>query len=217
MKATNNPRIDVFKSDLVKDADFVGQYEFACIRKSDHIPQKAVPFDKSVKITDRNQWVHFYIHDYQFERLWKQPNLYLSRLISFNGVITPDFSVCREMPLAMQIWNTYRNRAIGHWLQSNEIPIIPNVRWGDERTYSYAFDGIEPGGTISVSTCGCIHNKQDRYYFIKGLEKMVEVLNPPVIVNYSQTPDDIFAKYKKAGIIVVELEYYRYTNHKRNG
>ena len=33
------------------------------------------------------------------------------------------------------IWNIYRNRAIGCWLEDNQIEVIPNVRFGDERTF----------------------------------------------------------------------------------
>lgn len=58
----------------------------------------------------------------------------------------PDFSLYREMPLAMQIWNTYWNRTIAYWLQSNGVDIVPNVRWGDERTYRLAFEGLQMGG-----------------------------------------------------------------------
>ena len=37
------------------------------------------------------------------------------------------------MPLVMQAWNTYRNRALAVWLQNNGIEVIPNVHFGDER------------------------------------------------------------------------------------
>ena len=58
-----------------------------------------------------------------------------------------------------------------YWLQSNGVNIIPNIRLSDERTYPFAFEGIEQGGTVAVSTNGCIQKKLDRYYFTKGLVK----------------------------------------------
>ncbi len=205
------PRLDVFKSGLVKDALFSPVNEFPLIKRTDFKPIKAIPFDKSIRSKDYDQWIHFYIHDYCFERIWNNPKQYLELLKRFNGVFTPDFSLYREMPLVMQKWNTYRNRAIGYWLQSNNINIIPNIRWGDERTYDFAFEGIELGGTIAISTNGCIQNKTDRYYFIKGLEKMVEVLKPNTIVNYSCTPDNIFSKYNSQGIEIIQIENYAIT------
>lgn len=111
-------------------------------------------------------------------------------------------------PLAMQIWNTYRNRALAYWLQSNGVRIVPNVRWGDERTYTFAFEGLLPGGSVAISTNGCIRGKMERRYFQKGLAAMMEALKPETIINYSQTPDDLFAEYIDQGIRVVQIENY---------
>lgn len=206
-----HPRLDVFKSELVKDARFSAMYEFPLIERTCFIPPMAIPFEKASRATNYRQWVHFYTHDRNFECVWREPKRYLEMLKRFDGVITPDYSLYREMPLAMQIWNTYRNRAIGYWLQNNGVSIIPNVRWGDERTYQFAFEGLMTGGTVAVSTNGCIGSKLERRYFQKGLATMVEVLKPETIVNYSQTPDDIFAKYKAKGIQVKQIENYMLT------
>ena len=112
------------------------------------------------------------------------------------------------MPLAMQVWNSYRNRAIAFWLQREGVPIIPNVRWGDERTYAFAFEGLAQGGTVAVSTNGMLRSKVDRAYFAAGLARMVEVVKPETIVNYSQTPEDIFGPHRERGIAVIELAHY---------
>ncbi|MDR2939720.1 MAG: DUF4417 domain-containing protein [Clostridiales bacterium] len=209
-----NPRLDVFKSNLVKDAYFSRALEFPLLSKTEFKPERAIPFDKALKVTDYNQWVHFYIHDYCFERIWNNPKQYLEMLKKFAGVITPDFSIYRELPLVMQMWNTYRNRAIGYWLQSNGVNIIPNVRWGDERTYDFAFEGIAQGGTVAISTNGCIQKKIDRDYFIDGLAEMVKILKPDTIVNYSYTPDHVFTRYKEQGIEIVQIENYALTVRK---
>ncbi len=60
-----------------------------------------------------------------FERIWTTPNKYLPIIKKFRGVITPDFSVYRDMPLVMQQWNIYRSRAIGHWLQEKRCNGYP--------------------------------------------------------------------------------------------
>jgi len=207
----NSNLLDVFKSELVKGARFSDKYEFPIIAKSENIATKAIPFDKAMTASNYKQWVHFYSHDYRFERVWNNPKRYLELFKKFDGIITPDFSLYRELPLAMQIWNTYRNRCIAYWLENNGVAVIPNVRWGDERTYDFAFEGLAPGGNFAVSTNGCIQNKTDRYYFKKGLEKMVDVLKPQTIVNYSQMPDDIFGRYRDMGINIVEIENHSLT------
>ncbi|MCD7947273.1 MAG: DUF4417 domain-containing protein [Oscillospiraceae bacterium] len=67
---------------------------------------------------------------------------------------------------------------------------------------------------MAISTNGCIRNKTDRYYFTKGLAKMVEVLTPNTIINYSYTPDDIFGQYKDQGIEIIQIENYALTVRK---
>jgi len=198
-------RYDTFNSQLVQGATFVGQYEFPALTPCLAKPRRAIPFAEVKDSTKRRKWVHFYSHDYTFEKLWQNPKEYLELLKSFQGVISPDFSVYRELPLSMQVWNTYRNRALAYWLQQNGLNVIPNVRWGDERTYAFCFDGIPKYSPVAISTNGCIRNDLDRQYFKAGLRKMVAVLMPSVIINYSYTPDDIFKPYKKAGIEIVQL------------
>ncbi len=147
-----------------------------------------------------------YEHDVKFERLWNNPTRYLDKLKKFKGVISPDFSLYRNMPLVMQMWNTYRNRALAYWLQNNGIEVIPNVRFGDERTYSFCFDGIEENKTIAVGTHGCIKRKEDRIFFKVGLDRTVKRLSPKTIVVYGAAPDCIFKQYKDIGIEIVSFE-----------
>ena len=130
-------------------------------------------------------------------------------------MITPDYSLYRNMPLAMQIWNTYRNRALAYWLQNNGVNIIPNVRWGEERTYEFAFEGLSPGGVFAVGTNGCVRDKDSRYYFFHGLHKMIEALKPSVIVNYYYNSRDIFAECEERGIRVVTLNHW--SDHRQKG
>lgn len=68
---------DVFKAWMVEGAQFDGKYEFPFISDSGIIPEKLIPFDKAMANKDYAQWVHFYIHDRDFERIWNRPNKYL--------------------------------------------------------------------------------------------------------------------------------------------
>ena len=52
--------------------------------------------------------VHFFIDDYQFQRLWNSPEKYMEKLKRYEAVLTPDFSPYADMPLATQIFNHYR-------------------------------------------------------------------------------------------------------------
>ncbi|MBQ8708759.1 MAG: DUF4417 domain-containing protein [Succinivibrionaceae bacterium] len=196
---------DVFNAFLVATAKYAGEYEIPCITTSVHVPNKLISFTKALTTTDFDQWVHFYEHDYLFECVWKFPKNYLGLFKKFNGVILPDFSLYRDMPFNMQISNIYRSRAIGNWLQKNDVKIIPNIRFGDERTYKICCEGIEKGGTIAIGSHGNMKCKIDRIIFLKGLEIIVDIIRPSVIVVYGTANDKYFSKYKDQGILIVQF------------
>lgn len=197
---------DVFRSFLVKTAVYDHPLEIPRLKPELRKPHKLVTFSKALRSTDHDAWVHFYEDDVVFERLWNKPNKYLPILKRFAGVITPDFSVYRDMPLVMQQWNIYRSRAIGHWLQENGIAVIPNVRFSDERTYELSCAGICMHGTIAVGSHGCIKLLNERAYFKNGLEYVVNTLRPETLIVYGTTPDEIFAQYREMGIEILQFD-----------
>lgn len=205
---------DVFHAFLVENANYEGTEEIPCIKTSNLLPQKVVTFSKAITSTDYDQWVVFYEHDERFIRLWNKPHKYLSILKKFKGVITPDFSLYRNMPLVMQKWATYQGKALGVWLQNEGVEIIPNVRFADERSYAFCFDGVEKNSTVAIGTHGCIKKLTDRAYFEKGLAEMVERLHPHTIIVYGVAPNYIFGKYKETGIRIIQFDSEFAVSHK---
>jgi hypothetical protein len=188
----------------------IGLYDFPVINPTYDIPNRLISFSRCISCKDYDQWVHFYEDDFLFERIWSNPIKYLEILKTFNGVILPDFSLYRDMPFVMQLWNIYRSRAIGHWLQVNGIKVIPNIRYGDRRTYKCCCDGISKNCVISVGSHGTIKNVEDRIIFANGLDVVVKRLHPIAIVVYGAFPDAIFDKYKQQSVQIIHFEpdYY---------
>ena len=48
--------------------------------------------------------VHFFMDDYKFEVMWKDPEPRIERLKSYKAVLTPDFSMYTEMPLSVKVF-----------------------------------------------------------------------------------------------------------------
>jgi hypothetical protein len=208
---------DVFRAFLLKDAQIVGEWDMPFVRASERVPNQLVSFDKFKVGSDRDKWVHFYIHDCQFERVWNRPQHYLEKLKHCQGVISTDFSLYTNMPLAQQLWNTYRNRTLANWFQRNGIEVIPNVRWGDEKSYTFCFDGIEPGKTVAIGTHGCIKKKQDKLEFQRGLEAMLERLYPETIIVYGNAPEKLFHSCIQSGISLVRFDSLFHMSRQRDG
>lgn len=106
----------------------------------------------------------------------------------------------------MQQWNTYRSRSLGFWLSKNGVPIIPNVRWGDERTYDFCFGGVERNSTVAIGTHGCIKKVEDKYYFKLGFKEMLNRLTPKTVLVFGKTPDDIFEEFYNSNFEIIQYE-----------
>ena len=205
---------DVFNAFLVAFATYAGFFEFPRIRPTFDIPNRLIAFSKALSCKDCDQWVHFYEDDHLFERIWRNPRKYLEILKHYNGVILPDFSLYRDMPLVMQLWNIYRSRAIGHWLQINGVKVIPNIRYGDRRTFRVSCDGIEKHCVIAVGSHGNMKHKADRDIFLAGFDVVVKTLQPSTVVIYGTAPAKYFQKYIDAGISIINFESDYSASHK---
>lgn len=196
---------DGFRADLVKNATFDGLLEIPSIKKNEAIiiPKDTIPFSLMNQTKNYSEFIIFYEHDIKFADLLLATDEYIDQLSNFQGVISPDCSLYRDMPLVLQIANTYMSRAIGHYLQQQGIYVIPNVRWGDERSYTtcelpekFAFLGLPKHSIVSIGTYGCIQSKINKYYFKEGLRAMLEELEPEVVLVYGSMPDSIFGEFK---------------------
>lgn len=135
---------------------------------------------------DKHVGVHMFIDDYQFERLWNQPERYINSLKQFDCVFTPDFSLYMDMPIAMKIWNTYRSRLLGQYWQNQGIKVIPTVSWAELQTFEFCFDGIEDESIVAISTVGV---KQDPFaieVWKDGVTAMIEKIHPYAILIYGE-------------------------------
>ncbi len=196
---------DVFNAFLVKNAVYDGILEIPAQRGGLYNLAGVIEFSKAISSQEYDYWVHFYEDDSSFERIWKNPRKYLPVLKRYAGVIAPDFSLYRDMPLVMQLWNIYRSHAIGSWLQENGVNVIPNVRFGDERTYDACCLGVPHNSTIAIGTHGCVKNRIDREYLSAGIDHVISTLKPRVLVIYGTTPADIFDKYRDQGISILQF------------
>ena len=198
-------KYDSFNAYMLRGAGFTEKWEMPIIENVPlSIPTELVLFSEMQKAKTCDAWVHFYTDDRRFKSIWTSPTKHLSQLRRFKGVISPDFSVYNDMPLAMQIYGVFQNRAVAYWLSAQGIPVIPNVRWGDERSYDFCFDGLPSNSVVSVGTNGCLRNADDRVLFKSGLDEMCRRLTPRHILVYGPAPEDMFSKHIESGVNVVQ-------------
>lgn len=133
--------------------------------------------------------VHFFIDDYQFLRVWTQPDTYLAMLAKFQAVLTPDFSTYTDFPKAVQVYNHYRKHWLGAYWQQHGIRVLPTISWSDEASFEWCFDGEPVGATVAVSSVGTQVNREAGRLFMAGYNEMLERLQPSKIIMYGKVPD----------------------------
>lgn len=122
--------------------------------------------------------VHFFVDDYQFNRLWTNPDAYLEKLKRFQYVFTPDFSPYADFPKAVQVFNHFRKHWIGAYLQENGVRVIPTVTWSYPPSYDFCFDGEPKNSVVAISSVGCMKSKRNKQMLIDGYNEMVKRLEP---------------------------------------
>lgn len=133
-----------------------GKYDMPMLKPVTELPEIKEWISFNYVLSDDNpegKAVHFFIDDYQFERIFNQPERYVDKLRQYVCVATPDFSPYGDMPLIAQMWNHYRKQWVGAWLQEHGITVIPTVRAStDERSLEWYLDGIPEGGIVIMSS-----------------------------------------------------------------
>lgn len=175
---------DVARERFVYGAELVGKYQFPLLPRShaDLTGLRPVPFTSAQKEKHPKKCLcHFFTHDCEFEKVWNQPEKYFEMLRNFQYVCSPDFSVFSNMPLALQIWQVYRDRALSWWMSLHGVDIIPVAVWSSPESYDFCFDGLPEHSTLAVSTNGCF-SAAGKAAFRDGFREMVNRLHPEQVL-----------------------------------
>lgn len=200
MKATLDDGCD---PELVRGAEFDGTLEIPIITppKEIRIPSGFVPFSRR-KEAGANDALCFFEKDPVFADVLIHPAAYTAEFRRFPYILPLDCSLYRDAPLAVQVTNIYRSRAVASYFQRCGCNVYPFVRWGNELTYTtqyfperIAFLGLPHESIVCISTYGCIRSREDKYYFRSGLEAMLDALRPRTVLVYGAMPPAVFGRY----------------------
>jgi hypothetical protein len=124
--------------------------------ETDPTPAWLVPYRQRIRVNEPldDGAVHCFLDDYRFETVWTRPYKALSALRLYTTLLSPDFSLYREWPLTLQLWNVYRNRWCGRFWQSQGFRVIPTVSWSTAASYDFCFLGVPKRGVVAVSAVG---------------------------------------------------------------
>ena len=175
---------DTYNLGIIDNENASEFWQMPIIKNDNFIPSKLIGFNYAKTSKEKNVGIHFYLDDYQFERLWNNPEEYIDILKQYECILTPDFSLYMDMPMPMKIWNIYRSRLIGQYYQSQGIKVIPTLSWAEEETFEFCFEGIPKGSIVSISTIGVKKNKEALKIWRAGVDELIRRIEPSTILIY---------------------------------
>ena len=179
--AYNLPYVDIERCE--------GKYQMPIIEPEDFIPDSLIGFNYALTNKNKDTGVHFYVDDYQFERIWNEPEKYIDVLKEYDCVLTPDFSLYMDMPISMKIWNVFRSRLIGQMCQDAGLAVIPTVSWAEKETFDFCFDGLPEESVLSISTIGVKNSPEAMEIWRAGVKELIKQKNPSTLLVYGGEVD----------------------------
>lgn len=175
---------DTYNLGIIDNENASEFWQMPIIKNDNFIPSKFIGFNYAKTSKEKDVGIHFYLDDYQFERIWNNPEEYIDILKQYECILSPDFSLYMDMPMPMKIWNIYRSRLIGQYYQSQGIKVIPTLSWAEEETFEFCFEGIPKGSIVSISTIGVKKNKEALKIWRAGVDELIRRIEPSTILIY---------------------------------
>ena len=149
-----------------------------------NIPTRLVPFHEAYANKDYHCTVHFYINDYLFLRVLRNPIKYLEFLQKCDSVIGPDLSQYADMSVEDRYFSAYTNSAFTAYIQQNGVNAIPNVTWSLPDSYCYSWTSMPTDSVIAINCKGIMKHDASKYLWMAGYAASCETLQPSLIVRY---------------------------------
>ena len=165
-----------------------GMYDIPEILPVHEVPKVKQWIGFNYVLTDESpeeKGVHFFIDDYQFERIWNNIDKYVDKLKRYACVASPDFSPYTDMPFALQLYNHYRKHWVGRYLQENGVNVIPTVRRAsDEKVKDWWLEGEPKNSVIITSSMWAFRDSLEENQ--SDYDSLLEKLNPKHVFLYGQ-------------------------------
>ena len=164
---------------------FSGEYDMPVIRPySGSIPDRIIPFNLAMSSSDYDCGVHYYIDDYQFERVWRMPERYISKLRKYKCVIAPDYSVFLDTSVTLNAWTIYRSSVLAYYFQQNGIEVIPNMSVSFGKTKMASIEALPDKSVLSVCTLKANHNYFTQRIMRQYIREVIDAKHPTTLMIY---------------------------------
>ena len=136
-------------------------------------------------------------------------NKYKERFKDVLYFISPDYSICGDIPENRNINNVFKSRfvSLGLTLLFDKL-VIPNITYSSRKSFTYMLDGLEDCNVVAFSTKGSLKDIRQKEllieaikYTVDHLHKLIQIVVYDVSINDSIITD-LFKYARSKGIEV---------------
>lgn len=173
---------DIMKESLIYGAELDGKYGFPMLKEFNASSERTVDIKRSkklVQVKDLN--LNFFVHDYILNPIWNNPDKYIDHLKCFGSVCGFDFTIDVNSPLALQIYNKYRNHVLSWYFANNGVKVIPKVDLLPGCS-DWIYDGLPHNSILCCSTHGRAYCNAAKKEFAECFAEMEKFLHPHRVI-----------------------------------
>ena len=135
--------------------------------------------------TRKKKGVHFFQDDHKFDIVWTHPRKHLEKLRAYGCLLSPDFSMYTDFPMAVQIMQQYKKHWVARFWQEQGLTVIPTIGWTTKESFEWCFDGEPHNSIVAVADIGCSKKPEVRELFLQGYEEMLRRLTPSKVLFFT--------------------------------
>ena len=209
--------------DLINKTTCCGLYDMPKVLSPKHVDIDYLTLysDKHEYTKTSNTCVCFYEYDKVFDSknslfnaIYNNDinllNKYKERFKDVLYFISPDYSLCGDVPETINLYNIFKSRivSLGLTLLLNKL-VIPNITYASRKSFAYMLDGLEECNVVACSTKGSLKDKGQKELLLETIKYTVDHLhNLKQIVVYDVSIDnskvlEIFSYATSKGIEVM--------------
>lgn len=126
----------------------------------------------------------FYTSDAKIEYVVRHFLWSITTFAKYQYVMSPDFSVYRDMPRPLQVGNLFMNKLITAIWQYYGLNVIPSVSWASMETIEEDLEGFPKHSIIGINSTGVGWDKKSKCNWIEGYRAVNDILEPSAILRY---------------------------------
>lgn len=123
---------------------------------------------------------HCYVADWRLEAIWRNELYGLHHVAAPKISIAPDFSVHRDYPLMMAMYQVWRSRCVARYWQESGVFVIPTLSVARREINLFLLQGLQNCEVVAIRTARKGFEREWR----EGVEQFLMFNSPKLVLQF---------------------------------